>query len=518
MKKNPLYLKYLSHSHLIIGFLTLFLFYMSTYFGTITLLMPYLSVWESPSRHYVQSFHPVLPSDESVQTLVNKHGFGAKPMVMTLPSFKDPLMKVSSENQNTLYIHPVTQEIMVVSKEEQLLSTFFNELHTGIVIPKIGMPLMGITSIGMLFLGVGGLLLYFYKRKRKTPQTRSWREVWFSWHKILGLSMLPYVIIFACTGAFLGLMLSSSSVFALSATELKENNMRKLVAPLIFPKKTLPPSAEEASSLSINRLYEEAKKHYPDLIITQISLYNYGKHNGQTHFSGYLSENKALSGRINRQSITLESQNGAVVAKKDLATSHGINQILSAFYYLHFLPDETLGMRLIFVLLGIGMMVCLVSGYLIWSEKKLTSKGYSADIFNRMTLAFLLGIIPATALALWVHWLIPLGTFDKDVWMRGLFYAAWTFWLFYFLFESSIVNAIKHLLNSSAWFFLGAVCFHGLKAKAFVWQSFERNDWAVFYCDSFLMVLAIVCLLSAKRISRSTFFYRYERKGVFNVY
>ena len=518
MKKNPLYLKYLSHSHLIIGLFTLFLFYMSTYFGTITLLMPYLNVWESPSRHYVQSTSFSLPSDESVQTLVNQYGFGSKPILITLPSFKDPLMKVSSENQNTLYIHPQTQEIMTISKDEQLLSTFFNELHTGIVIPKIGMPLMGITSIGMLFLSVGGLFLYMYKRKRKASLKHNWRKVWFSWHKILGLSMMPYVIIFALSGAFLGLMLSSSSLFALSTTDFKESNMRKLVAPLIFPKKSVAPSTQNAPSLPLASLHQEARKHYPNLVITQVSLYNYGKHNAQTHFSGYVSDNKAQSGRVNRQSITLESHSGAVVAVKDLSASHGVNKLLSTLYYLHFLPDETLFVRLIFVLLGVGMMVCLMSGYLIWAEKKRSSKGYGADVLNRVSLAFLLGVIPATALILWLHWLIPLETFDKEVWMRGLFYAAWSFWLFYFLFESSLVSALKLLFNLSGWFFIGALCFHGLKAKAFLWQSFEKSDWIVFYSDSVLLMVALLCFYAARKVSNSEFFYRYERKGVFNGY
>lgn len=113
-----------------------------------------------------------------------------------------PCLKISSEAQNSLYINPVTNEVLKVTKEENLISTFFNELHTGIVIPLVGMPLMGMMSIGILFLTLGGFWLYLQKRSHRTSSKTSWKATWLSWHKITGLAIIPYALVFALTGAF----------------------------------------------------------------------------------------------------------------------------------------------------------------------------------------------------------------------------------------------------------------------------------------------------------------------------
>ena len=73
---------------------------------------------------------------------------------------------------------------------------------------------MGMMSVGILFLTLGGFWLYLQKRSHRTSPKVSWRATWLSWHKITGLAIIPYTLIFALTGAFLGLMLSSSQPFA----------------------------------------------------------------------------------------------------------------------------------------------------------------------------------------------------------------------------------------------------------------------------------------------------------------
>lgn len=519
MLEKSLIFKYLYRSHTIIGLLVLFLFYMSTYFGTLTFFMPYLKVWESPSRHFAPQHNHAFNIDALLDEVLEKHHFiGNKPVEITLPSFRDPLLKISSEAQNSLYINPVTNELLKVAKEENLISIFFNELHTGIVIPLVGMPLMGMMSVGILFLTLGGFWLYLQKRSHRTSPKVSWRATWLSWHKITGLAIIPYALIFALTGAFLGLMLSSSQPFAWSMTHGNESNMRTLVAPVLFAQPKYKGGEAKKQMLPFSTLQALAQEHYPQLSITNATLYHYGKEGAKVRFRGYDKENVAQSGRVNRPSITLDASSGGVVEHKTLDKTHGISRTLSTFYFLHFVPDETLGLRVVLALFGAVLAFSLASGYLLWAEKKLHQQGFLADLTNRVSIAILIGILPSSALVPFLHWVLAYELFDKEVWIRGAFYTFGSFWLFYAVFERSIVTIICRMLKSAAWFLVFSVLFHGLKSGFFFWQSFQQKIWILFYTDIALILSSGVLFYMAQWVEKKELFYRYERKGVFDGY
>lgn len=516
--KTLLY-KYLHRSHTIIGLLVFFFFYMSTYFGTLTFFMPYLKVWESPSRHFVPAFEHAFAINLVLPEILEKHHLlGSKPVEMTFPSFRDPLIKFSSESQNSLYLHPKTYEVFKIAKEENLVSVFFNELHMGLAIPFVGMPVMGIASIGVLFLTVGGLWLYVQKRKHSTPIKATWKQTWLSWHKITGLGIIPYALVFSCTGAFLGLMLSYAQPFAWSASGKEESNMRKLVAPILFAKPHYQSLEVKAPMLSFSQLQNIAAEQYPSLNMVSATFYHYGKEGAKVRFRGFDKDNVAQSGRVNRLSITLDAVNGAVVEKKTLEDTHGISRILSAFYYLHFIPDETLGVRFILACFGAMLAVCLASGYLLWAEKKLHQKGWLGDLTNRVSIAVVIGILPSSALVPFLQWILAFDLFDKEIWIRGAFWSFWAFWLFYTVYERSIVTIIRRMLQSAAWLLLLAVLFHGLKSGFFIWQSFAQNAWTLFYMDAVMLASALLLGVFAIVIEKKELFYRYERKGVFDGY
>lgn len=516
MEKSLLF-KYLYRSHTIIGLLVLFLFYMSTFFGTITLFMPYLKVWESPSRHFIAQENHAFNIDALLEEVLEKHQFlGEKPFEIMLPSFRDPLLKISSESQNSLFINPQTREVFKMAKEENLLSTFFNELHTGGVIPFIGLQVMGAMSIGILFLTVGGFWLYLKKRNQRERTLKNWKHQWLSWHKITGLGVIPYALVFSLTGAFLGLMLSTSHPYAWIISEGKATTMRQLVAPILFPQTKYPRLEGRSSMLPFSNLLATAQAHYPTLGITHATFYHYGKEGAKVFFRGYDSENVAQSGRVNRLGITLDAHSGEVVEKKMLEQSHTMKRLLSTFYFLHFLPDETLGLRLIVGVFGMVMAFSLVTGYLLWAEKKLHQSGILGDLMNRVSIAVLVGLLPAVALVLFLHWFLPMDLFDKEVWVRGAFYAFWSFWLFYSVYERSIVASLRLMLTLCASLLALSVLFHGLKSGFFLWESMAQKAWTLFYVDVTLLSLSAALFMAAKWVEKKELFYRYERKGVFD--
>lgn len=349
-----------------------------------------------------------------------------------MPTVNDNVLKISSKNQNTVYLNPYTKENLDISQDSLIITSLFNKFHSGENIPYIGLTLMGVTSVIMIFLMISGFIVYLIK-KRKNKFDKQNNNIRFKWHKNFGFLLTPYVIIFSLTGAFLGFMLSFSTPFALSTTNFEKTNMRPLVAPIIFKQKDiLEKTNNKQAPLELSKLYKVAKENYPNLNIKKINIFNYNLDNSQTMFSGNLLDNRAISSsRINPMYILLDSKSGTVLEKKELNNTHGMKKTLSLFYWLHFQTDEKSFLRVLTFIFGIIMLICLLFGYLLWAEKKLNNDSRYYELLNRFSIALMLGIIPSSAVLMTIHWILPISMFDRIVWMEGLFYVSWSFYLFY---------------------------------------------------------------------------------------
>ena len=505
--------KYLIRAHTILGLIAIFLFYISTYFGTITVFKPYIKAWELPSAHFASNnkFEHII--DLKLNQIIKQNRLNIKNIEINLPSENDNRLKISSQNQNSVYLNPNTKEILDVSKEFPTISTLFNKFHTGENIPYIGVTLMGLASTIMLFLMFSGLILYLVKSKKTNEiQNKNFR---FKWHKNFGIILSPYVIIFALTGAFIGLMLRTSSPFALSTSEFETANMRALVGPIIFKEKSLlEDNKKRQKPMQLQKLHEIAQKNYPELTITKINIYNYRKKNSQTVFSGFLKNNRALSlSKINPLSITLNSKTGEIIEKKELKNTHSIKRTLSLFYWLHFQTNETVFIRVIFFLFGILMLVCLVFAYLLWAEKKLEKEDKSYyEILNRFSLALLFGVIPASATLMLSHWIIPISMFDRIVWIEGIFYISWSFFLFYSFKEQSFIKILKVMLLSSSILFFFCFILHEINTDILLFELLNSGLKKQFFVDLGLVLSSLIFYFLYKKIASFSYIKKFDRK------
>lgn len=328
--------------------------------------------------------------------------------------------------------------------------------------------------------------------------------------------MIPYVLIFALTGAFLGFMLSNSAPIALSATNFQNSNMSSLVRPILFSTKSnLEESQISARPKQLKELYEIANKNYSELEINKINIYNYRLDNSQTMFSGYLKNQKArTSSRINPLYIILDSKTGEVIEKKDFEESHIMKKGLSAFYWLHFQTDEKLFIRVLFFILGIIMLVCLFFGYLLWAEKKLRNDNRYFDGLNRFSIALMLGIIPSSIFLIVMHWIIPFSTFDRVVWIEGLFYVSWSFYLFYSFKEESINKVLKMIFLSSSILFFLACFLHEINVDIMLFELLKQGLYSQFFIDLFLILFGIFFYILYKKVDKFSYYKKFEQKVI----
>lgn len=514
MLNNQLKIKFLARSHTLLGLFAVFLFYISTYFGSITLFLPYLNSWELPSRHYSQEVKYEHIIDLQLNKIIKENRLNPTNIEIQLPSLRDDTIKISSENQNSIYLNPYTKELLETNNEYPIISELFNKFHTGDNIPIIGMKSMGVSSIILIFLMISGIYLYILKKRTFKDSSKQNRNFRFKWHKNFGIILTPYVIVFALTGAFLGFMLSTATPIALSATNYQKSSMSSLVRPILFTKKAnLEKSIITSRPMQIKDLYEIASKNYPQLNILKINIYNYRLDNSQIMFSGYLKDEKARTlSRINPMHIVLDSKTGVVIEKKELESSHSMKKTLSAFYWLHFQTDDGLFLRVLFFIFGVVMLICLLFGYLLWAEKKLKEDNNYFDILNRFSLALMLGIIPSSAFLIVMYWIIPNNIFDRIIWIEGSFYVAWSFYLFYCFKEDSIKKILKMIFISSSILFLLSCFLHEIHLDIFLFELLQLGLIRQFFIDFSLILLAIFFYVLYKKVDKVKYFEKFEER------
>ena len=107
---EKLNIKFLLRAHTVIGLFCIFLFYISSYFGSLTFFFPYISYWELPSKHIEKSINYSFNIDYKLDEIINKYKLNDKNIEIIPPNFKDPRVKISTKNQSSIYINPNTNE------------------------------------------------------------------------------------------------------------------------------------------------------------------------------------------------------------------------------------------------------------------------------------------------------------------------------------------------------------------------------------------------------------------------
>jgi len=509
MQLNNTYLKYLKESHLYIGMFVILFFYISTFFGTITTLKPYLASWESPSKHIKLISSNNIDLDKSIYNGLNELDNPSNNVTITLPSYTEKSLSLKFGSSEKVYINPYTNEVLDTKKENYLLSNFFNQMHINLNVSSQGQILMGIASIGIVFLTINGLYLWLLnKRKRKDV-----KNFWLKWHKDFSLLILPYILIFSLTGAVLGFMLLASSPFAYSVTDGKEMSMGKLVRPTIYQRDVkIKALGERALMQNFNELHDIAKKSYVDLHITDIKLFNWNDKNARVMFVGYDKNNDIRTASVNRVGVILNGVSGEVVRIKKPDDTHIGAQFLSSFYFIHFITDEGIGLRIVLMLFGIIFGISLVFGAFIWIERKLKQKRKHNyfNIITKFTTAFVLGIIPATTFTLFLYWLLPVELSDRNTWIIGGFYTLWSFTFLLSVYKNDSLEAVKIFMYLNSLFLLLAFILHGYTTNMYLWNSFSNEIWDIFYMDLFILILGLLSFLFAIKMDSLKFLNKFR--------
>ena len=178
-------------------------------------------------------------------------------------------------------------------------------------------------------------------------------------------------------------------------------------------------------------------------------------------------------------------------------------KVLSGFYFLHFLPDEGIIVRILFLIFGIVFATSLVFGLMIWLEKKAKKFKKDTQYFNfvsKFSMSLFIGIIPATSFLLFLFWVLPIYLSEKNSWIIGGFFSFWSFTLFYSIYKQNNIETIKFFMKLNSIFLLLTVIFHGIRTNYFIWDSFIKEMNQIFWIDFSLLLFAGISFLISKKM------------------
>jgi len=447
----------LQRIHVAVGINISLLLYVAVFFGIFAILLPFVQVWEKPSRHYA------MPNVEKVDYSAMIDPVLADPdypqvngITITLPgAMHDPALRISTMFMKTKVFNSNTAQEVENEDEQSQLARFLNYMHYGRPFKMFGYLVFGFTAVAAMFLIIGGLMLIWkinYKNSGKNAQSK-----FAKWHRKIFMWVFPPFIIITLTGALMNIGYNASGPMAYLASKGETFETWKLVGPVLYPNLArIEKKNDTAPMLSMNEILLKAKAIMPEVQIHKITLSNWKDSSAQAKVEGYNPYMPFLNGISNEPSVTLSGVDGSLIAQHKVMDKHWSGLFYDAIFFLHFLFGVDTFTRLFIASLMLVSAFALGFGVLLYMEKQARQFSSNVPIYHwmgKLSLSVMVGVIPATGLLFALQWSLPFDLPERFFWHKSAFALFWIATLTWSFYRLNSYQAAKEFLK------LGGVLF-----------------------------------------------------------
>lgn len=490
----------LTQTHRIIGLTVAVLFHVALYFGVLSMFAPHLAQWEKQSRHFTASPDAILPLDSLVPPRLDEGVWPETGLTITLPGSREPALAIGHKLMTPILVNPATGQTIL--DEGPGPSALFVELHLGRVLGRPGVIVMGLACAGALFLIVNGWWLCLLKSGSRVPLFRAHSASWERGHRLLAQWLFPIMLILALTSAFFGLMFSAGGGLAWVASRGEAAQVQPVLGAAVFPRQAaVQATGHSAVMVSLDNLLADAGQAFPDMNIQKITIDHWGDQAATATFSGPSRTRPWQTERINRILATYSLVDGSLLRHKSVDDTHIVARSLSTFYFLHFMTDAGLAVRLPMFACGLGLCMTVGLCLLSWSAKRIRHAPSTVSTFiqTRLLAASIVGVLPATAAVLAAHWLLPTDLSDRPTWLAGVLYLTWLGSLTWCVARTNVFHAVRDLLTFAGLTFCLLPVTHGL-GNMFFWSTLSLGLTTIAAVDMALLLTGLALCMTAWRI------------------
>ena len=504
--------------HTSAGIIFSLLMYISVFFGIFAILLPYIQVWEKPSRHFNIIDHTKINYNHIVDEVLKDPNFPRNNVIITLPGvMQDPALKISHRFVEPILFNPIKEEKINYEGKQTHLAAFLNEMHYGKPLDFkngelgkafmfFGRVLFGLVAVGIMLISISGLLLIIYmkfKNNGKTP-----KSFFSKYHIKVFTYAFPIFLIITLSGAFMNIGLISANPMAMMLSSGEHKSIDAVVGPSLFPRaKPVKKLEQEVKMLPINELIQKAKKINPDIIFQYITLINWKDRSAQIEFKGYNPYRPFLNGGVfNKPKVILSGYDGSLIKSIKVMDRSWSVYVAEATFFLHFLFGVDIFTRLFIALIMLASAIAIAFGVMLYLEKKVKDFNNKVTFYHwmeKLCLAVIIGVIPATAALFIMQWTLPFGLKDRVLWQQGIFFNIWLFTLFWSFFRVNSFQALKELLALGGVFFILAPILHYISLKMSPIYLLSNGMSGIFGVDFGLFILGIILIYLARKLPKN---------------
>jgi len=493
--------------HISAGIVFSLIMYISLFFGIFAILLPYIKTWEKPSRHFETVNMTQVNYSAMLEEVLKDPDFPKNNVQINLPGFMgDPAVSITHRFVEPIAFNPITQEKLENENKQSHLAKFLNELHYGAPLQLLGRVLFGLVAVGAMLLVITGVILVIklnFKNKGNNQQA-----LFSKIHvKILTWVFPPFLLIIL-SGAVMNVGLISSGPMSQILTKGEAKDIDSLVGKVLFPRTLTPQKSNEiVPMLKIQDLLIKAQEINPQLTLKQVKLINWNDKTAQVEISGYNPYKPFLNGGIfNKPTITLSAYTGELINNKTTMDTTWSVFVAEAIFFLHFLFGIDIFSRILMAIFMASCCIAIGFGAMLWLEKKAKKFDQKVTFYHwmgKLSLASMVGIIPATAILFVLQWTLPFDLQDRVLWQQGMFYNTWLatfFWSFY---------RINSYQASKEFFFIGGLLFlitpflHFLHIGITPYTLIEQNMLQILGVDIGLLLFAFLLLYISKKLPKN---------------
>ncbi|MCC5862487.1 MAG: PepSY domain-containing protein [Gammaproteobacteria bacterium] len=251
--------------------------------------------------------------------------------------------------RNRFWIDPATARIS--ERLESDFADFVLTLHRNLFLGQPGRWFVGLLGLFMLVSLVSGVWFHWRRLRRDLFHLRlreHARKAWGDLHKLLGVWLLPFHLIIALTGAWLGI----ESLIGLRASDA---NPIELLG------------AGPGDPQPIAEIVETARLLRPDFRATHVNMTNYGAAGATIRVQGDLPGYRLV--QRGQTMLVFDADSGRHLQTVDRLEQGVGRRVLAMVRPLHYGYFWPFWGELLYFVLGIGTTVLTLSGMLIWADR-----------------------------------------------------------------------------------------------------------------------------------------------------
>ena len=252
-----------------------------------------------------------------------------------------------------------------------------------------------------------------------------------------------------------------------------------------------------------DELLQKAKQISPNIEFQRIKITNWNDNTAIAKFEGYNPYMPFLNGISNKPYVTLSAVTGELLDKKDVFDKNYSSIIYDIIFFLHFLFGVDTFTRFFILTIMVISTFALGFGVMLYLEKKARKFPENIPIyqgFGKLSLAVMIGVIPATALLFFLQWLIPFDIESRFLIQKGLFATLWCATLTYSFYKFDSYKTAKEFLYLGGILFALSPIIHFINSNFSPLALYKEEMYNILFVDIALFVVGLILIFVARKI------------------